>query len=539
MLAPVRLRTWPFAAALALAAPPLAGGCSSGGSTSAAATTSGGATCVPGASAACACVDGRMGAQQCQADGRSFGACLCVGTSASSGASGGGGASGSGGSASGGGGSGGTAIGDAVWAKSFGGTVSAQILSTVVDSTGAPIIAGIFGGPIQLGATQATCPGTGGQTCGFVAKLDADGGVSWASTFLGDGLSAFYETLVAVGPSDEVVVAGGFVGAVDFGQGPVGADGSGFVFLSRYDASGNLTSNLHYVDSGNGGYPSVNGLVVQSNDDAVLTGSAPGQVDFGGGAVSGTFLVHLQPNGVPTWTRGFANVVEDSGNNAIANTLLARTSAGDLVLGGETNGVADLGCGQLPSGQAFVATLDAGGTCRFQSAYHNVHLEAVTVDESDEVTVAGFLGGGSVTIGSDVLAQHGNSDALLFHLGAAGEELWGKNFGTSGQFTEGLGVCVEPSSGKIGLAGLATGPIDFGGGTLPGTGNAFAAVFESDGTFGWAGHFGDSTGATGCAFPASHRLVFVGTFSGTMGFPSRIIQANGSSSGFAAELAVP
>ncbi|MFO0602740.1 MAG: hypothetical protein U0324_06170 [Polyangiales bacterium] len=34
-------------------------------------------TCVPGSSAACACEDGRMGAQVCRADG-TFGACRCV-----------------------------------------------------------------------------------------------------------------------------------------------------------------------------------------------------------------------------------------------------------------------------------------------------------------------------------------------------------------------------------------------------------------------------------------------------------------------------
>jgi hypothetical protein len=516
-------------------------GCSSGGTSSAAASTTGGGTCVPGASVACACIDGRMGAQQCQADGRSFGACFCIGPASSSSASGGGGAGGSSSTASGGSGGGTVAVGDAYWAKAFGGVVSAQILSTAVDSTGAPVVAGVFAGAIQLGTTQATCPGDTGQSCGFVAKLASDGSIVWAKTFVGDGQSYFFETLLAVGPSDEIAIAGAYAGAVDFGQGLVGADGDRFIFLSRYDTAGKLTTNLHYSSGGNvGSFASANGLVVQANDDVVLAGSAPGPIDFGGGPVSGAFLVDIQPNGVPAWTKELDAVQQDSGNTPIVNAVLARTAAGDLVLGGATNGVADLGCGQLAPSQAFVANFDASGACRFQSGYPGAHVDAVTVDSDDAVTVAGFLDGGTMlTIGPDALTSHGNYDALVFHLGPAGEELWGKNFGTGGSTTYSFGVCVEPSSGDIGLTGYAGGPIDFGGGALPGTGTAFAGVFERDGTFRWAGHFGDSTGAAACAFTASDRLVFVGPFSGTMGFPSRVIQANGTSSGFAAELAVP
>jgi hypothetical protein len=433
-------------------------------------------------------------------------------------------------------------VGDAVWAKSFGGTVSAQILATAIDSTGAPIVAGIFSGPLQLGSTQATCPGDTGQSCAFVAKLGAGGAVTWAKAFVGDGQSYFYETLLAVGPSDEIVVAGGYFGAVDFGQGLVGGDGERFVFLSRYDSGGHLAANLHYLCGGNvGSFASANGVVVQANGDVVLLGSAPGQVDFGSGPVSGAFLVDVQPNGVPAWTKQLDNVAEDSGNNPLANAVLARTSVGDLILGGATTGSADLGCGALAPDQAFVAGLDASGACRFQNGYPGAHVDAIASDPTDDsVTVAGFLQGGTMlTIGPDALTSQGNYDALVFHLGTAGEELWGKNFGSSGATTFAFGVCVEPSSGGIGLAGYAGGLVDFGGGNLAGSGTDFAAVFDQGGAFRWAGHFGQGSGATGCGFTASNRLVFVGEFGGTMGFPSRVIQSNGTSSGFAAELAVP
>jgi hypothetical protein len=41
-------------------------------------TSSGAQGCVPGQSTACACTDGRMGAQVCQGD-RTYGPCVCTG----------------------------------------------------------------------------------------------------------------------------------------------------------------------------------------------------------------------------------------------------------------------------------------------------------------------------------------------------------------------------------------------------------------------------------------------------------------------------
>ncbi len=48
-----------------------------------ASSNSGGNACIPGMSVVCACPDGSDGAQACAADGKSFGACECVGGSGS------------------------------------------------------------------------------------------------------------------------------------------------------------------------------------------------------------------------------------------------------------------------------------------------------------------------------------------------------------------------------------------------------------------------------------------------------------------------
>jgi hypothetical protein len=538
------LRTWPFALVLAA----VASGCGSGGSTSSsAATTTGGATCVPGASAPCACIDGRMGAQQCQADGRSFGACFCVGpgSSSSASASGGGGA-GNGGSssssASGGAGGGSVALGDAAWASAFGGTSGAQIFSMAIDSSGAVVVGGLFSGLLQLGDTAATCPVN--AQCGFIAKLAANGAFAWGAAFVGtDANGNVDQAMLAIGPSDEVYVAGGFLGAVDFGSGPVGGTSQRLLYVSKYEAAGTLDWNRHYLVAAGGG-ASANGAVVKSDGHLVVEGRISTTIDFGLGAVGpGTYLVDLGGNGVAAQSTAFANTMQDSGSPVAGASTLARTTSDDLILVGETASGADLGCGPLPDGAAFVAGLDATGGCRFTNPYANVHAQGVAVDPGDDsISVAGYLANGaSLTIGPDALVGQGQYDALLFHLGSAGEELWGKNFGAVAGTQIGFGVAVEPSSGDIALTGAADGAIDFGAGPVSGSGRIFAAVFDRDATPRWAARLGSTMVDVGyaCGFASSDRLVVAGSFDGTIGFPSKVIQANGFSSGFAVEIAVP
>ena len=489
-----------------------------------------------------------MGAQECQADGHSFGACFCVGTSSAStssaSASGGGGAGGSTSSAGGGGGGGSVAIGDAAWAKAFGGTSGAQVTSVAADSTGAVVVGGGFAGMIQLGTTTGFCPAN--TQCGFVAKLaPASGHVVWAAAFIAaDASSTVDQCAIAIGPSDEVYVAGGFSGSVDFGTGPVGASGQSSLYVSRYDSTGARSmENLHYLVNGSPGIASANGAVVQTNGHLVLEGRVTGTIDFGSGAVGpGTYLVELSPTGNPVAATAFANTAQDSGSPVPGASTLAATPAGDLVLVGETVTGANLGCGPLPDGAAFVAGVDVTGACRFSNGYPNVHAQGVAIDPGDDgIVVAGYLANGAMlTIGPDALTCQGQYDVLMFRLGSAGEELWGKNFGDAGNQV-GYGVAVDPISGDVCLTGGADGGIDFGGGTLAGQGRIFAALFESDATLRWASRFGGTSTDAGyaCAFSAADRLAVGGVFDGTIGFPSKVIQSNGPSSGFVAAIAVP
>src|SRR5262249_9934542 len=143
----------------------------------------------------------------------------------------------------------------------------------------------------------------------FVAKLDAMGNRRWSKSFHGFDATNRSFIHVAVDPTGNVILVGGYVGGVDFGcglitsPGPVAMD----VFVAKLDAmTGSCLWSHKFGDSGNqAGF-------VASTDDAgniFVTGTFDGNVDFGGGNLSNpngpkgdTFIVKLDPGGNHIWS---------------------------------------------------------------------------------------------------------------------------------------------------------------------------------------------------------------------------------------------
>ena len=66
----------------------------------------------------------------------------------------------------------------------------------------------------------------------FLVKLEANGGHQWSKRF---GDAGYYaETSVAVSASNDVVIAGYFAGAVNFGADPFVSEGGNDVFVAKF-----------------------------------------------------------------------------------------------------------------------------------------------------------------------------------------------------------------------------------------------------------------------------------------------------------------
>src|SRR5439155_3523626 len=85
---------------------------------------------------------------------------------------------------------------------------------------------------------------------------------------------------VDVDGTGNVVVTGGFTGAVNFGGGVLTSAGMSDIFVAKYGADGTYLWASRFGSTGN---DRANSVAVDSSGNVLVTGSFLGTVDFGGG----------------------------------------------------------------------------------------------------------------------------------------------------------------------------------------------------------------------------------------------------------------
>ncbi len=172
----------------------------------------------------------------------------------------------------------------------------------------------------------------------------------------------------------------------------------------------------------------------------------------------------------------------------------------------------------------FVASFTPSGehrwSRRFGSDYGD-NGQAIAVDATGNVIVAGFLSQEAVDFGGGPLTRRG---AFVASLTSDGEHRWSRAFGEPASYSKAWGVAVD-ETGDVYVTGTFWGALDFGGGTLVGNGatfdkgDAYVASYDANGTFRWAKQFGDEEAAAGRAIAAGAGFVVAGGgFRGTVDF---------------------
>lgn len=114
------------------------------------------------------------------------------------------------------------------------------------------MVAGVFEGNADVGGSMLVSAGGRGA---YVAKFDGAGNVLWSKRFGGPGNE--YGRGIAVDGAGDVIVSGQFMDVVDFGGGPLGANGRESGFLLKLDPAGDHVWSTSSADKG---------LLVQSVD---------------------------------------------------------------------------------------------------------------------------------------------------------------------------------------------------------------------------------------------------------------------------------
>lgn len=231
------------------------------------------------------------------------------------------------------------AAGNHLWSKRFGGPAYQEASSLAVGAAGNVVVVGSFAGTTDFGGGTFDA---GGTTDFFAVALAADGAHLWSKDF-GDDAKGDSSIRVALGPSNEVMLAGTLRGSIDFGGGPLVTSGIEFdAFAAALDASGNHLWSKRFGDASR---QTVGGVTTDAAGNVTIAGSLSGTADFGGGAITGApggslFLARFDAAGNPVWSQRFG---AGAGAGAVAG------AGSVLLVAGSLSGSLDLGTGVMTS----------------------------------------------------------------------------------------------------------------------------------------------------------------------------------------------
>jgi hypothetical protein len=431
--------------------------------------------------------------------------------------------------------------GNELWTRQFGTANFDQANGIAADASGV-YVAGVTGGVF---------PGqTGTGLDAFVRKYDANGIEVWTRQFGSDVSRNALANSITVGASG-VYVAGNSGGA------------NHQAFLRKYDVAGTevwtrqLTSELFgdpqdvgalgvtadasgvYVAGDAGGifpgqtvYTALQSYVrkydldgneawtreftavvpehdfaraVDANGNVYVAGYVGGTLD-GSPTFGGALLRKYDAAGNEIWTRQFGNATSASSGQNGDSALAVATDGADVYVVGLANTALP---GQVSAGgqDAFVRKYDGDGnelwTHQFGSSGFASEATAVAVDGS-AVYVAGIALG---ALPGETSA--GDNDAFVRKYDNNGNELWTRQFGTSGS-DQVAGLAADPSG--VYLSG-------FTGGTLPGQTSAggqdaFVRRYDTDGNVLWTSQFGTSVTDSATGISVDPSGVYVSGFTG-------------------------
>ncbi len=218
-----------------------------------------------------------------------------------------------------------------VWSAGYGDAGTGDFARDVdIDSNDNIYVTGSFENSVDFGGGALT---NAGDDDGFVASFTSGGAHRWSSA-LGDA-SEQQPREIAITSFDEVVIGGWYQGSITTaGCGTITSSGGRDVFIQRYTSSGSCSLARGYGGTGNElGF----GVEVDSANRIYVGGYFDATTNFGVNTLTNqggrdAFIIALQPNGSPLWTRGYG-----SGEDQIVYALTTTPSSEVAVSGAYRN----------------------------------------------------------------------------------------------------------------------------------------------------------------------------------------------------------
>jgi hypothetical protein len=221
--------------------------------------------------------------------------------------------------------------GATVWSKGFASKQSVDVGAIAVDGTGDVVVAGNLDGYVDLGAATLTGSGV------YLARFDDLGGYVWSSAAPATGGS--YATGASIDRFGDALVTGTFNGSIQFGTQLAVSNDTGFEsYLVKLDPTGAPLWSQALPTT----HVAVDGMA-----NVLVAGSFSHAIDFGGTilvAAGGEDMVlaKLDPTGAFLWSKSFGDA-----QNLYATAVAALPGSNRVLVAGYGAGTVDFGNGPL------------------------------------------------------------------------------------------------------------------------------------------------------------------------------------------------
>jgi hypothetical protein len=325
------------------------------------------------------------------------------------------------------------------------------------DASGNVYITGrIHDGDIDFGGGTLTGPNL------YVLKLDSAGGHVWSATY-GNGTP----NGIAVSAAG-VAIAGTTSASVDFGGGAIASAGANDAIVAVLSSGGAHVFSAGFGDAAND--QAANDVTIDGSGNVVIAGGMLGTVDFGGGplvaAAANLFLAAFGPTGTHAWSKVITGSF--AGGASVFSVKPYLAGGASIAVAGEMRGTVDFGGGGLTSnGQADIyVAVYAGTTGAHQWSKHwgattSEIVNDVSEDPAGNLAISGTMRG-SFDAGGGALPYDAFSDLFVLSLDPSGAHRWSAGFGSAG--SDFFASNASDGTGAVVLLGGAGSGIDFGGG---------------------------------------------------------------------------
>jgi hypothetical protein len=421
-----------------------------------------------------------------------------------------------------------TRLGRQLWSRSYGDSAPQVGGDLAIDQAGNLYAAGYYEGTFDLGPKPSLTQ-TGAANA-WVAKFDPAGKALWSRGF-GDA-DVQSGKGVAVDRSGNVILAGPFQGSIDFGKGALVASERDF-YVAKLDRDGNT---LWAKSFGGVGFQDAQALVVDLDDNIVISGVFDGQLSFGGGVplepdLGGdrdAFVAKLDADGNHIWSKS-------SGGKGVQLLLGLNVDAqGNILATGTFENEFPLGNLKLDSTtqpQALALKLDAATgqalwSKHLGASWHYLATKAIASDVAGATYVTTAFAGGWPEAG----AFQGETDLLVVKLDAVGGLVWAKLWGGAGrEWGDALSV---DSTGDVTVAAGFYDQLDVGQGRYTSRGQQDIALLKLDtlGNVLWMSQFGNAAQQRAAAVKvdSSGALAMLATSTGDVTFGDALLAGFGS-----------